>query len=63
MGGIGLYCEVKLESDEIESQEDGYEFLWIEIASLSSVDLRPIIVRDRIINGTYRDVRHLVTWN
>ena len=63
VGGIELYCEVKLESDEIESQEDGYEFLWIEVASLSDVDLRPIIVRDRIIDGTYRDVRHLVTRN
>ena len=62
VGGIGLYCEVKLESDQVEAQEDDYEFLWIEVASLSGVDLRPAIVRDRIIDGTYRDVRHLVTW-
>ncbi|MCJ7717781.1 MAG: NUDIX domain-containing protein [Anaerolineales bacterium] len=61
--GLELYCEVRLESDEVESQEEGYECLWIEVASLCGVDLRPHIVRDRIIDGTYRDVRHLVTRN
>jgi 8-oxo-dGTP pyrophosphatase MutT (NUDIX family) len=59
--GIELFCEVRLESDEVESQLAGYEFPWLEVAALSDVDLRPTVVRDRIIDGTYRNVRHLVT--
>jgi 8-oxo-dGTP diphosphatase len=59
--GIELYCEVKLESDEVESQLDGYEFPWLDVANLSRVDLRPTIVRDRIVDGSYRDLRHLVS--
>lgn len=61
LGGIELYCEITLDTDKIEPQEDGYEFHWIEVASLKDVDLRPEIVRDRIADGTYRDIRHLVT--
>ena len=61
LGGIELYCEIKLDSDKCESQEEGYEFHWIEVAKLNQIDLRPAIVRDRIFDGTYRDVRHLVT--
>ena len=61
LGGIELYCEITLDSDNVEAQEDGYELHWIEVAKLDQVDLRPAIVRDRIFDGTYRDVRHLVT--
>ena len=61
--GIELYCEIKLESDEVKSQLDGYEFPWLEVATLGEVDLRPTIVRDRIVDGTYKDVRHLITRN
>ena len=63
LGGIELYCEITLDSDKVEPQEDGYEFHWIEVADLKDVDLRPAIVRDRIFDDTYRDVRHLVTRN
>ena len=61
LGGIELYCEITLDSDKVEPQEDGYEFHWIEVAKLNQIDLRPTIVRDRIFDGTYRDARHLVT--
>ena len=63
MHGIELYYEIKLESDEVKSQLDGYEFPWLDVVTLSDQDLRPIIVRDRIVDGTYRDVRHLITYN
>ena len=61
LGGIELYCEISLDTDKVEPQEEGYEFHWLEIAALKDVDLRPAIVRDRIADDTYRDVRHLVT--
>ena len=59
--GIELYCEVKLESDEVRSQLEGYEFPWLDSEGLGNVDLRPTIVRDRIIDGTYREIRHLIS--
>ncbi len=63
MHGIELYCEIKLESDDVKSQLEGYEFPWLEVATLGEVDLRPTMVRDLIANGTYRDIRHLVSRN
>jgi hypothetical protein len=59
--GIELYCEVKLASDEVHAQEDGFEYPWIELDRLSGIDLRPAVVRDRIVDGTYREVRHLIS--
>lgn len=61
LGGIELYCEIILDTDKIEPQEEGYEFHWIEVTALKNVDLRPAVVRDRIVDDTYRDVRHLVS--
>ena len=61
LGGIELYCEITLDTDKIDPQEDGYEFHWIEVAALQDLDLRPAVVRDCIADGTYRDVRHLVS--
>jgi 8-oxo-dGTP pyrophosphatase MutT (NUDIX family) len=59
--GIEFYCEVKLGSDDVVAQIEGYEFYWLSVDLLSDVDLRPIIVRDRIIDGSYREVRHLIS--
>jgi 8-oxo-dGTP pyrophosphatase MutT (NUDIX family) len=59
--GIELFCEVKLKSDDVRSQLNGYEFPWIPISGLSDVDLRPSVVRDRIVDGSYRKVRHLIS--
>jgi 8-oxo-dGTP pyrophosphatase MutT (NUDIX family) len=59
--GIELYCEVKLDTDDIQSKLEGYEFPWLDVAELGKVDLRPAIVRDRIIDGTYRGIRHLIS--
>lgn len=61
LGGIELYCEIRLDTEKVEPQEEGFEFHWLEIASLKDYDLRPAIVRDSIADGTYREVRHLVT--
>ena len=61
--GIELYCEVKLGTDDVVAQVEGYDFFWLGVDDLSDADLRPIIVRDRIVDGTFRKVRHLVTRN
>jgi 8-oxo-dGTP pyrophosphatase MutT (NUDIX family) len=59
--GLELYCELKLSSDDIQQQSDENEFLWLEIERLGQVDIRPVLVRDRIADGTYRDVRYLMS--
>lgn len=59
--GLELYCELKLNSDEIRHQPDENEFLWLEVDKFGRVDIRPVLVRNRIIDGTYRDVRYLVS--
>lgn len=59
--GLELYCELKLDSDEIRQQPGENEFLWLEVEKLGKVDIRPVLVRDRIIDGTYRDVRYRVS--
>jgi 8-oxo-dGTP pyrophosphatase MutT (NUDIX family) len=59
--GLELYCELKLNSDEIRQQPDENEFLWVELERLGHIDIRPVQVRDLIVDGTYRDVRYLVS--
>jgi 8-oxo-dGTP diphosphatase len=59
--GLELYCELKLNSDDIRQQLDENEFLWVESESLGHIDIRPVQVRDLIVDGTYRDVRYLVS--
>ena len=61
--GIELYCEVKLGTDDVDAQIEGYDFYWLAVDNLSDADLKPIIVRDLIVDGTYRNIRHLVTRN
>lgn len=61
--GIELYCAVKLGTDDVVAQVEGYDFSWLGVDDLSDADLRPNIVRDRIVDGTFRKVRHLVTRN
>jgi len=61
--GIEHYCKVEFEREDIVSQMAGFEFPWIAISDLIETDLRPAIVRDRIVDGTYHDTRHLISRN
>ena len=59
--GLGHYFEVEVDRVDVQSDTDGIEFLWFSTEKLSEVDLRPRVVRDHIVNGTYRSVRHLIS--
>ena len=59
--GIEHYFEVELDQQEIQSTVDGLEYVWEPIQTLDQLDLRPAIVRDRIVDGTFRNVRHLIS--
>ena len=59
--GLEHYFEVELDREDVKSDTDGIEFLWFSSKELANVDLRPHIVRDHIVKGTYRSVRHLIS--
>jgi 8-oxo-dGTP pyrophosphatase MutT (NUDIX family) len=59
--GLGHYFEVELDRSDVISPTDGIEFLWFSMKELAEVDLRPQVVRDQIVKGTYRSVCHLIS--
>jgi hypothetical protein len=59
--GLGHYFEVELDREDVQSRDPNLEHEWIPIHALQEIDLRPHVVRDRIMDGTCRDVRHLVS--
>lgn len=59
--GLGHYFEVELDRENVQSDVDGIEFLWFSIEDLGGLDLRPHVVRDHIVNGTHKSVRHLIS--
>jgi 8-oxo-dGTP pyrophosphatase MutT (NUDIX family) len=61
--GLGHYFEVELDRPDVRSDVDGIEFPWFSVDELAQVDLRPHVIRDRIVDGTYRSVRHLLSRN
>ena len=59
--GMEHYFEVRLDRTNVVATNPGLLYEWIPIDHLSHVDLRPHIVRDHIINGSYLSVRHLLS--
>ena len=59
--GLEHYFEVEIDREDVKSDTEGIEFIWFSSEDLASVDLRPQIVRDYIVKGTYRSVRHLIS--
>jgi ADP-ribose pyrophosphatase YjhB (NUDIX family) len=53
------YMEVELDRREIESREPHLTQHWLPLARLAEFDLRPFVVRDALIDGRWREVRHL----
>lgn len=59
--GLEHYCEVTLDRTAIESREPHLAQHWLPIDRLAEHDVRPRVVRDAIVDGTWRDARHLTT--
>ena len=58
--GIEHYFEVQLDRNEIVSCEENLRMEWVPHATVRSVDLRPVQVRDLLEDDSYRSARHLV---
>lgn len=59
--GLGHYFEVEVDREDVLSDVDGIEFPWFSTHDLAELDLRPHVVRDRLLDGTYKSVRHLIS--
>lgn len=59
--GLGHYFEVEIDRQEVQSRLDRTELIWLSMGELAQADLRPHIVRDCVVDGSYRSVRHLIS--
>ncbi len=55
--GLDHFCEVTLDRREIESREPALAQHWLPLSRLADHDLRPTVVRDALIDGTWREAR------
>jgi ADP-ribose pyrophosphatase YjhB (NUDIX family) len=54
------YFEITLDTSEVRSRESHLGFEWVPLSTLSTIDLRPRVVRDAIAAGRLHRVRHLI---
>jgi 8-oxo-dGTP pyrophosphatase MutT (NUDIX family) len=53
------YFEVELDRDEVTSNEPHLEQIWLSEERFAKADVRPTIVRDSLVSGEWRNIRHL----
>jgi hypothetical protein len=54
------YFLVELDSYEIRSRESHLVQSWLPLSQLSAYDVRPRVVRDAIIDGSWKTHKHLI---
>ncbi len=54
------YFAVELDSHEVRSRESHLVQCWLPVSRLSEYDVRPRVVRDAIIDGSWEMRKHLV---
>ncbi|MDX1378897.1 MAG: NUDIX domain-containing protein [Anaerolineales bacterium] len=59
--GLGHYFTVNLDREDIRPTSDNVEFHWFSTEELADIDLRPHVVRDQIVKGTYQSVHRLIS--
>ncbi|MEO7730864.1 MAG: NUDIX domain-containing protein [Kofleriaceae bacterium] len=53
------FLEVELAPGEIGTREAHLIHSWVPLADLAALDLRPHVVRDALVDGSWRAIRHL----
>lgn len=53
------YFDVRLDSAEVTSREPHLSQIWLSAEDFASADVRPAVVRDVLLSGDWRTVRHL----
>jgi ADP-ribose pyrophosphatase YjhB (NUDIX family) len=59
--GLEHYFLAEIDRVDVRSRESHLEFHWLALQNLREFDLRPHVVRDAILSGSYLQARHLVT--
>jgi 8-oxo-dGTP pyrophosphatase MutT (NUDIX family) len=54
------YFQATLNSPDVESAEEHLVIRWLAVDRSANYDGRPTVVRDAIVNGSWRSVRHVV---
>jgi ADP-ribose pyrophosphatase YjhB (NUDIX family) len=54
------FLEVELEPGESGTREPHLVHSWLPLDSLAAVDLRPRVVRDALVDGSWRRIKHLI---
>lgn len=54
------YFEIDLDREKVMPKSNGVEFWWIPIDQLGNIDLRPVVVRDSIRDGSYAQASHML---
>lgn len=54
------YFEVRLDRDDIASNEPHLEQVWLPLAEFAAADVRPKVVRDALAQGNWGEIRRLV---
>lgn len=54
------YFRVELDSHQVRSRERHLEQCWLPLSELSAHDVRPHVVRDAIVDGSWESRKHLV---
>lgn len=58
--GLEHYLLVTLSSDDVQSREAHLVQEWLQVEELPGKALRPLVVRDLVVSGGLRTVRHLI---
>ena len=59
--GLEHYFLAEIDTVDVRSHEGHLEFHWLPLQNLNKFDVRPHVVRDAILSGSYLQARHLVT--
>jgi ADP-ribose pyrophosphatase YjhB (NUDIX family) len=59
--GLEHYFEVGLPAGDVAAREPELTPVWVAMEALATADVRPRVVRDAIVDGSYRSLRRLAT--
>lgn len=54
------YFLIELDRENVAPGSDGVAYQWLPIDALREIDLRPTVVRDAIVDGSYAHATHLI---
>jgi hypothetical protein len=57
--GLEHYVEVEVDTNELQSRAPHLHQHWLPLDRLTDFDLRPTAVRDAILRGELRAIRHI----